>query len=328
MPIRLYAPAPGQLDFQQVPSRKVQPHEIRLRTYYTGIRHGMDLRYLYDPSFPTNKRFPWTPSAWGVGELIEVGEKVSRYTIGDWVHGPMQHEDEFILPESRVYPVNWLRREFPLFVDPGVTALRSVREARINYGDRVAILGLGTVGLMALQFVLHSGAREVIAIDAIESRTKVAQRLGAHTILTLPVQWNLLKAEIHEMISGVDCILDFTGDERIWQFAPHTIPPECTLVIDGQKLHQANLEKLRATVVGKGGELIAIYEDHSDTFLEQLVIESIAAKKVIVWPIHSHTCRFADAPQVYQKITEAPEKHIKILGSFEKSVGKKGKETG
>ena len=203
-----------------------------------------------------------------------------------------------------------------MFVDPGVTALRSVREARINYGDRVAILGLGTVGLMALQFVLHSGAREVIAIDAIESRTKVAQRLGAHTILTLPVQWNLLKAEIHEMISGVDCILNFTGDERIWQFAPHTIPPECTLVIDGQKLHQANLEKLRATVVGKGGELIAIYEDHSDTFLEQLVIESIAAKKVIVWPIHSHTCRFADAPQVYQKITEAPEKHIKILLNY------------
>ena len=65
----------------------------------------------------------------------------------------------------------------PLFC-PGVTAYRAVKRAGITLGQSVAILGIGGVGSMSLQFARLSGG-EVTAIDMTKDKLDFALELGA-----------------------------------------------------------------------------------------------------------------------------------------------------
>jgi 2-desacetyl-2-hydroxyethyl bacteriochlorophyllide A dehydrogenase len=63
--------------------------------------------------------------------------------------------------------------------DVMATAFHGVTEAEVGAGDSVAVLGLGPVGLCAVQVALAAGAGPVVAIDSVEARLGLARRLGA-----------------------------------------------------------------------------------------------------------------------------------------------------
>jgi 2-desacetyl-2-hydroxyethyl bacteriochlorophyllide A dehydrogenase len=58
------------------------------------------------------------------------------------------------------------------------TGFGAVTRAGVSAGDTVAVIGCGPVGLMAILCAVDAGAR-VIAIDGIEARRQLAERLGA-----------------------------------------------------------------------------------------------------------------------------------------------------
>jgi threonine dehydrogenase-like Zn-dependent dehydrogenase len=63
------------------------------------------------------------------------------------------------------------------------TGLSAVRRGGVSVGDVVAVLGCGTVGLMAI-LLARRVARRVIAIDGIEARRELAAGLGAEAVDT------------------------------------------------------------------------------------------------------------------------------------------------
>src|SRR5213596_4341197 len=52
----------------------------------------------------------------------------------------------------------------------------------VRPGDSVAVLGLGPVGLSAVQTALIAGAAQVVAIDSVEARLDVAKQFGATAV--------------------------------------------------------------------------------------------------------------------------------------------------
>ena len=63
----------------------------------------------------------------------------------------------------------------------GAIALHSLRRGRVSLGDRVAVIGLGLVGLLAMQLARAAGAR-VLATDVDPEACRVARRLGADSV--------------------------------------------------------------------------------------------------------------------------------------------------
>jgi threonine dehydrogenase-like Zn-dependent dehydrogenase len=59
------------------------------------------------------------------------------------------------------------------------TGYHAIYEGGVRAGDSVAILGLGPVGLCAVQVAIAAGARPVFAIDSVADRLAMAQRFGA-----------------------------------------------------------------------------------------------------------------------------------------------------
>ncbi len=59
------------------------------------------------------------------------------------------------------------------------TAYHAVESGDVRAGDSVAVLGLGPVGLCAVQIAVSAGAGPVLAIDSVTERLEVARRFGA-----------------------------------------------------------------------------------------------------------------------------------------------------
>src|SRR4051812_506936 len=83
----------------------------------------------------------------------------------------------------------------------------------VRPGDNVAVLGLGPVGLSAVQTALVAGAAHVIAIDSVEARLDVARQFGA-TAVHLTEQNP--RDEVRSLTGGrgVDGAVEAVGDPR------------------------------------------------------------------------------------------------------------------
>lgn len=66
--------------------------------------------------------------------------------------------------------------------DNAPTAWYGARRARITPGDTVAVIGLGPVGLMAVQSALLMGAARVLCVDVVTDRLNRAEAIGGQAV--------------------------------------------------------------------------------------------------------------------------------------------------
>ncbi len=66
-----------------------------------------------------------------------------------------------------------------MMTDAMATAWFGARQADIRPGSSVAVIGLGPIGLMAVESALVMGAHVVYAIDPIAERRALADSIGA-----------------------------------------------------------------------------------------------------------------------------------------------------
>lgn len=91
------------------------------------------------------------------------------------------------------------------------TGYHAIAHAGMQTGDTVAVLGLGPVGLCAVQAAIAGGAVQVFAIDSVEERLAMAQRFGATPLhLTEADPKQAVRAATDGL--GVDVVVDAVGD--------------------------------------------------------------------------------------------------------------------
>jgi threonine dehydrogenase-like Zn-dependent dehydrogenase len=88
-------------------------------------------------------------------------------------------------------------------VEPGGNSLRAVEAARIEPGDRVLILGAGTIGLLAAQFALAEGAQVNLA-GVRQDALDLASQLGVQHI------WKMDEIEANH-VEQFDAVIDATS---------------------------------------------------------------------------------------------------------------------
>jgi len=107
---------------------------------------------------------------------------LSRKATGETVDGG--YAELIKAPWDFIYPLPdnlGFEEAAPLFC-PGVTAYRAVKRAGVRPGQKVAVVGIGGVGHMSLQFAKLAGA-EVIAVDRLQGQMELARELGADHVV-------------------------------------------------------------------------------------------------------------------------------------------------
>jgi NADPH:quinone reductase-like Zn-dependent oxidoreductase len=193
-------------------------------------------------TYPFSFPLPLVPTSDGVGEVVAVGEGVTRAKIGDrvlgtfhqsWIAGRYEEgtpqlggsADGMLAEYARLdqqgivhAPSNLTDEEAATLPCAGLTSWHSlVTESQLQAGDTVLIQGTGGVSLFGLQFSAMFGARTIVTSSS-DAKLERAKSLGAtHTInyVKTPV-WH---PEVRALNGGrgVDHVIEVGGPDSFLQ---------------------------------------------------------------------------------------------------------------
>jgi predicted dehydrogenase/threonine dehydrogenase-like Zn-dependent dehydrogenase len=118
-----------------------------------------------------------------VGQVIGVGRLASGFKVGDLVAcggaGYANHAEVNYVPQNLAVRLpDGLDIEAASFATVGSIAMQGVRQAEVELGHRVGVLGLGLLGQLTVQMLKAAGAK-VICMDISPSKMELARKLGA-----------------------------------------------------------------------------------------------------------------------------------------------------
>ena len=141
------------------------------------------------------------------GEVMEVGEGVQNFRVGDRVASNGPHAEFICVPENpcAVIPdeVGYADAAFTV---AGAVSLQSIRLLKPTLGECVVVMGLGLMGLMAVQLLRASGCR-VLGVDLDSQKCALAGEFGAEVVDLSQNQDPLNAADVFSRGSGVDAVL-------------------------------------------------------------------------------------------------------------------------
>jgi predicted dehydrogenase/threonine dehydrogenase-like Zn-dependent dehydrogenase len=113
-----------------------------------------------------------------VGRVIEVGEGVSEFRVGDRVASNGQHAEIVCVPKNLVTKIpDNVTDEEAVFTVIGSIGLQGLRLINPTLGETVVVTGLGLIGLITAQLLMANGCK-VIGIDFDPVKLEIAKKWG------------------------------------------------------------------------------------------------------------------------------------------------------
>ena len=347
MPLELVVNSPRDIGYAEYDERAPAGSEVLVQTSVSGIKSGTEIN-LYRGQVPfaaetwdSNLRvfrpigdgeqvtpfFPHTLGSWAAGVVRQVGPGVRRFQPGDYVHGEWKHRQSAILQESQLYPVaEQSDCESMIFTDPARFALAAIHDAAIKLGDRVAIFGLGAIGLLAAQMARLSGAGQISVVDPVQARLDLALSLGADVAVN-PTQCDAgiaIKEATHRL--GVDVALEISGVYAALQQAIRCVHRGGLVVtasyyadqdsgVDLAREWHHNRITLRSSMPVWGNSL-RHHPMWDMARLEQTAVKQLEEGRLQVKPLIGARIPFEQAAEAYAVIDLLPNEKIKILLTY------------
>ena len=166
--------------------------DLRIEALYSGVSRGTET-LVFNGQVPTTEyrrmrapfqagEFP-APVKYGYASVGRVVEGPSD-RLGELVFCLYPHQSHYLVPASEAHPV-------PDSVPPGravlaanlETAVNAVWDAALGPGDRVTVIGAGSVGCLVAWLAARIPGCDVELIDSNPARMDVARALGAQFAL-------------------------------------------------------------------------------------------------------------------------------------------------
>ena len=337
---------PRMVDFESYDDPPLGPHELRVRTLYSGISTGTEMTsyrgsnpYLSKQWDANNRLFlaSETPSqtyplsGFGyeeVGQVVEVSPDVTSLKVGDIVYGTWGHRTHHILPEEyankRIKP-GALDPILAIYSHLGPIALNGILDANIHVGETVAIFGLGVLGQIIAQLARLSGAR-VLGVDMIEKRLELAKQLGA-----MEDGFNPRHGSPAEKIKtltngrGADVTIEVSGSARALNEAVRAtaysarvvalgfLQGEAAGLFLGEEFHHNRIQLVCSQISNVDPALSYRWDRIR---LIHTIMDLQAKGSLNLRPVITHIIPFEDAAEGFRILDETPDQALQIVLDF------------
>jgi len=250
---------PGEAEIRQIKLAKVNEETIVVKTKYSGISIGTEMAVFNGQVGGEGVWYPCVPGYEEVGEVVHLGKNAFKTNTGE----TLKVGDRVMANEVRYYPdymAAWggqcgyaiknpktspALMDRPAKIPDNVSyqeavcaylagvAKKGIDMVGVNKGECFLVIGMGLIGLSAVQLAKIYGAGRVIAADINDTRLKVAKRFTEYTIdLKKP---DPIK-EILDMNDGkkVDVVIEASGNPRVVDDVFDYVRPGGRIHLQGQ----------------------------------------------------------------------------------------------
>lgn len=235
-----------------LPTPHAGPGELVLRNQVCGVC-GTDVHIYHGEPGSADVNPPVVLGHEYSGEVVEVGEGVTGFAVGDHVtvdpniycghcaycqNGKKQlcpsmeaigvtRDGGFaqysLIPASQAFKleptVPW---EAAAMAEPLACCLHGIDLAGIQVGDKVCVVGGGAIGLLMVQLAKLSGASQIVLSEPNEKRRQVGLQLGANAALD-PTRTDAQEAFAQVLDGGANVVIECVGNvpavKSAFQFA-------------------------------------------------------------------------------------------------------------
>lgn len=227
---------PLDLRVEEVDDPTPAEDEIVLKVIRASVCNGSD-GALYSGQRRREIAYPWMKLPWSqghecAGEIVEVGQGVRDFSIGDRVaclkYGGAFAEYQCSNIDQLVSIPDGMPYDRATFIEPLYCTYAYI--GHVREGDSVVVCGLGPSGNLLLQESRAVGARRVCAVDLHQLRLEKAKDAGADVCIDASACDP--ETEIRERFGPADVFIDATGFD-VYDLAVRVLRPEGRLVMYG-----------------------------------------------------------------------------------------------
>ena len=240
------------------------PDEVLIKIEACGVCHSQlhgiegDWQEIGIPS-----SFPTVPGHEVVGKIIEIGDKVTKFRIGDRVgitpllkscmNCTYCNEGKEYLCEDNEITGETLRGGYTEFINasenfltkvpesmsseyaaplfcPGITAYKAVKAAEPEKNKKIVIYGIGGVGHMAIQFAKVEGC-EVTGVSRKKDHLNVAEKLGAEKTFQFTESQDVFLNKVKSNYGLFDAAIVFAPSDVVTDTAIKSVKKGGTVII-------------------------------------------------------------------------------------------------
>ncbi len=238
----------GKLAIKEQATPAVKPNEVRIKVRAVSLNYR-DLLMITGKYNPRIQR-PFTPCSDGAGEVVETGEEVTRWKVGDrvtaafmpgWTGGRLTESagksalggggvgmlSEYVVLNEDAFvkiPGHLSFEEAATLPCAAVTSWHALVETgKLKAGETVLTLGTGGVSVFAVQFALMTGA-EIIGTSSSDEKLEKLRKMGVSKLINYKKtpEWS---KEVMKMTDGkgVDHVVEVGGTGTLDQSLKSTM---------------------------------------------------------------------------------------------------------
>lgn len=306
--------APRRSEMVEQPTPEPGRGEIVVEVKACGVC-ASELHPWMDPRPAYPYRMGHEPS----GIVSAVGPGVTRFNPGDRATGLFApaYSDFALASEANVLPIP-AGVPFDLALgEPIACLVNAQRRTHIELADRVALIGLGFMGLGLLQLLKLRGPREIIAIDPRDDARHKALELGADTVYhpsEVPDELILGEWQQWSGPNGVDVAIEASGTQPGLSMAGRMVKAHGILSILG--FHQGGLRNVDVEMWNwKAIDVVNAHVRRHADLMESMRIglELIEANKFSFGPLVTHRFALSEVDQAFMALLQKPHGFIKAV---------------
>ena len=332
----------GIITYREVPTPSPRPGHVLLKVKAVSICGSDIMRYAKG-----HRRYNLVLGHECAGIIAEVGDQVSKDLVGRPASVvPLVpcfdceqcragrysacHQYSFIgsrqnggyaeyveLPERCAFLLpDRIDLEAAALIEPSTVARHIIDLGNFEAGQSAIVLGAGSVGLMAVQWLRILGAKLIISTDVVDDNLQVARELGAH--VTLNPKNVDVKEEVKKLAGdGVDLTIEAAGSPQALAQTIEVTRPRGNIVCGGNQPPEASLPlTFIEDLMRKELRLNGCFMSYSAPFPGHEWTDSVQAMlsgQLNVARMISHRYLLAQAPQVFEDIAARRISYRKIM---------------
>ncbi len=189
------------------------------------------------------------------------------------------------------------------------TAFGAVKNAGLRPGERCAVIGCGPVGIFAIQSAQVFGAAKTLAIDLIEKRLALAERLGA-----IPIDAGKSNPVSRVMAEtggeGADVVIEAVGGSQTLELAFDLVRGEGRISAVGVSAEETFAFPLMSSFTKAIHFHLGVANIHRDI---DATLALVAAGRIDPTVIISHRLPLEEAPKGYRLFAERKATKVVLI---------------